>query len=102
MLRYIARRLGLMQAAQGEVRVYADAGYSGKNTNRPEFERMMQDLRNRKITAVISYRLDRVSRNIIDFANLLGVFEQYGVKYISATEQFDTSTPMWPMPAPAA
>ena len=83
-----------MQAAQGEVRVYADAGYSGKNTNRPEFERMMQDLRNRKITAVISYRLDRVSRNIIDFANLLGVFEQYGVKYISATEQFDTSTPM--------
>lgn len=83
-----------MQAAGGDVRIYADAGYSGKNTNRPEFERMMQDLRNRKITAVISYRLDRISRNIVDFAGLLSIFEQYDVKYVSATEQFDTSTPM--------
>ncbi|MCI2106027.1 MAG: recombinase family protein [Intestinimonas sp.] len=80
--------------AAGESRVYADAGYSGKNINRPEFERMIREIKDGKITAVISYRLDRVSRNIIDFANLLSMFEQYGVKYISATEQFDTSTPM--------
>ena len=83
-----------MQAVQGEVRVYADAGYSGKNINRPEFERMMRDIRDGRISAVVSYRLDRISRNIIDFANLLSIFEQYGVKYVSATEQFDTSTPM--------
>lgn len=77
-----------------ESRVYADAGYSGKNINRPEFERMLKDIKNGKLTAVISYRLDRISRNIIDFANLLNTFEKHGVQYISATEQFDTSTPM--------
>lgn len=80
--------------AQEETRIYADAGYSGKNTNRPEFEHMMRDLKDGKVSAVISYRLDRVSRNIVDFANLLKLFEEYNVKYISATEQFDTSTPM--------
>lgn len=77
-----------------QARIYTDAGYSGKNTNRPELERMLKDIRNGKINAVISYRLDRISRNIIDFANLLSAFEKYGVKYLSATEQFDTSTPM--------
>lgn len=82
------------QVMPGESRIYADAGYSGKNTNRPEFERMMRDLCSRKLTAVVSYRLDRISRNIVDFAGLLNTFEQYGVQYVSATEQFDTSTPM--------
>lgn len=82
------------QMVQGDIQVYSDAGYSGKNTNRPEFERMMKDIKGGRISAVVSYRLDRISRNIIDFANLLNTFEKYGVKYISATEQFDTSTPM--------
>jgi len=80
--------------AQGETQVYTDSGYSGKNINRPEFERMMQDIKDKKITSVISYRLDRVSRNIIDFANLLRLFDDLGVNYVSATEQFDTSSPM--------
>ena len=82
------------QALPGESTVYADKGYSGKNTNRPKFEQMLRDIKGSKINAVISYRLDRISRNIIDFANLLSTFEKYGVKYVSATEQFDTSTPM--------
>lgn len=80
--------------AKGEVCVYADSGYSGKNIHRPEFERMIADMKAKKIETVISYRLDRVSRNIIDFANLLKLFEDLGVTYISATEQFDTSSPM--------
>lgn len=80
--------------AKGEVLVYADSGYSGKNIRRPEFERMIADIKEKKIETVISYRLDRVSRNIIDFANLLKLFEDLGVTYISATEQFDTSSPM--------
>ncbi|MVB11049.1 hypothetical protein CAFE_17510 [Caprobacter fermentans] len=80
--------------AQEDAQTYSDVGYSGKNTKRPEFERMIQDIKEGKITAVVSYRLDRISRNIIDFANLLSLFEKYGVKYMSATEQFDTSTPM--------
>ncbi len=78
----------------GDTKIYTDAGYSGKNTNRPEFERMLRDIARGEITAVVSYRLDRVSRNLMDFAGLLRTFEQHGVQYISATEQFDTSTPM--------
>lgn len=80
--------------ASGSIKVYKDQGYSGKNTNRPEFEQMLADIKKGRIKTVISYRLDRISRNIIDFANLLNMFDKYGVQYISATEQFDTSTPM--------
>lgn len=80
--------------AQGETQNYPDAGYSGKNIKRPHFEQMLQDIKAGLIDTVMSYRLDRISRNIIDFANLLNFFEKYNVKYISATEQFDTSTPM--------
>ncbi len=80
--------------AGDDVIIYKDAGYSGKNTNRPDFERMIDDITAGKIDAVISYRLDRVSRSITDFANLLTFFEKNNVKYISATESFDTSSPM--------
>lgn len=73
---------------------YSDVGYSGKNTNRPQYEQMIQDIKSGKITAVVSYRLDRISRNIIDFANLLELLEKHHVTFLSATEQFDTSTPI--------
>lgn len=73
---------------------YSDVGYSGKNTNRPQYEQMIEDIKSGKITSVISYRLDRISRNIIDFANLLELLEKHHVTYLSATEQFDTSTPI--------
>lgn len=77
-----------------DYKLYSDVGYSGKNTKRPQYEQMLRDIKAGKVTAVVSYRLDRISRNIIDFANLLELLEQYHVKYISATEQFDTSTPI--------
>ncbi len=80
--------------AAGEYQVYQDAGYSGKNTRRPQFEKLMADIATGKVDTVVSYRLDRITRNIMDFAALLQLFETHGVKYISATEQLDTSTPM--------
>ena len=76
------------------VKEYSDVGYSGKNIKRPQFEQLLKDVQNGIITTVISYRLDRISRSITDFANLLNLFEKHNVQYISATEQFDTSTPM--------
>lgn len=73
---------------------YSDIGYSGSNINRPAFEQLISDIKSSKINRVISYRLDRISRSITDFANLLQLFEKYNVQYISSTENFDTSTPL--------
>ena len=83
--------------ARGEAfLVYKDKGFSGKNTNRPEFQRMMQDIKTgqNKITKVIVYKLDRISRSILDFSNMMDTFGKLGVEFSSATEKFDTSTPM--------
>lgn len=74
--------------------VYSDVGFSGKNLNRPNFERLLADIRAGRIDALVSYKLDRISRSITDFSELLQLFEKYGVQYISATEQFDTSSPV--------
>ena len=84
-----------MYETKGEkYKVYQDKGYSGKNTNRPEFQRMMGDICNGKIEAVVVYKLDRISRSILDFATMMETFTEYNVKFISATEKFDTSSPM--------
>ncbi len=81
--------------AKGEpCRVYADIGYSGKNTDRPQFRRLVADIRRGEVTAVVVYRLDRISRSILDFANMMTLFEQYHVDFISSTEKFDTSAPI--------
>lgn len=77
-----------------DYRVYQDSGYSGKNTNRPAFHHMMEDIRNGSIEKVVVYRLDRISRSIMDFADFIDVLESNQISFISATEKFDTSTPM--------
>lgn len=73
---------------------YYDKGYSGKDINRPEFQKLLKDIEHGYIKRVIVYRLDRISRSITDFANLLNFFEKYDVTFISATENFDTSSPL--------
>ncbi len=75
-------------------KVYTDKGYSGKNTNRPGFEQMMIDIKENKISRVIVYKLDRISRSILDFANMMDIFQEYNVEFVSSTERFDTSTPI--------
>lgn len=81
--------------ARGDVfREYTDRGFSGKNTNRPQFTQMMNDIRAGLINTVIVYKLDRISRSILDFSNMMEVFGRYHVQFISATEKFDTSSPM--------
>lgn len=77
-----------------QYKVYSDVGFSGKNIKRPNFEQLLSDIREGKINTLISYKLDRISRSITDFAQLLQLFEKHGVQYISTTEQFDTSTPV--------
>lgn len=74
--------------------VYEDEGFSGGNTDRPQFQQMMSDARSKKISAVVCYRLDRVSRNISDFSGLIQELEKLDVSFISIREDFDTCSPM--------
>ena len=81
--------------ARGESCIeYMDKGFSGKDTNRPGFEKMMNDIRAGNIKRVIVYKLDRISRSILDFANMMEIFQKYHVEFVSSTEKFDTSTPI--------
>ncbi len=81
--------------AMGEnIKIYTDKGYSGKNTDRPAFQEMMADIRAGKIQRVIVYRLDRISRSVLDFASVVDVFQRHNVDFVSTMEKFDTGTPI--------
>lgn len=74
--------------------VYADRGYSGKNTQRPGLRAMMESISRGEISRVLVYKLDRISRNLADFTDLLQVFARYDVAFSSHTERFETASPM--------
>jgi len=74
--------------------VYSDKGYSGSSLNRPEFQRLLADVRSGKIERIITYRLDRISRSVLDFSNLVDLFGKHGVSFNSTQEKFDTGTPI--------
>lgn len=78
----------------GECEVFQDKGYSGKNTDRPNFQTMLDAVRRGEVKRVIVYKLDRISRSILDFATMMDEFQEHGVQFVSCTEKFDTSTPM--------
>ncbi|MBR3869838.1 MAG: recombinase family protein [Clostridia bacterium] len=74
--------------------VFQDKGYSGKNIKRPAFTELINAVESGTVKKIYVYRLDRFSRNILDFGKLWEILEQYGVEFQSVTEQFDTSSPM--------
>ena len=80
--------------SSGDIEIYQDKGFSGKNTNRPAFQRLMEDVEAGKISKIYVYRLDRFSRSIADFGQVWKTLERCGVQFQSVTEQFDTSSPM--------
>lgn len=77
-----------------EPRVYSDKGFSGKNTERPAFQRMMTAVRRGEIEKIIVYRLDRISRSITDFGAIWETLKEHGAEFVSISEKFDTSTPV--------
>ena len=74
--------------------VFEDEGFSGGDLKRPDFRRMMEEVRKHKFRAIVVYRLDRISRNISDFTGLIDELTKLNVSFVSIKEQFDTSTPM--------
>lgn len=77
-----------------EILVYEDEGFSGKNLDRPQFKKMMQDAKQRPFDYIVCYRLDRISRSVSDFSTLIESLKQREINFICIKEQFDTSTPM--------
>ncbi len=75
-----------------DIFVYEDEGYSGKNTNRPQFQQMMTDQEKEPFDFIVVYRLDRISRNMADFALLMDRLAKRGTSFYSTNERFDTST----------
>ena len=72
--------------------VFEDPGYSAKNTARPEYQAMMDRVRTGEFTHLVVWKIDRISRNLIDFATMYDELKTLGVTFVSKNEQFDTSS----------
>lgn len=76
-----------------KVITFVDNGFSGGNVNRDGFQKMMRLVRQGKARKVIVYKLDRISRSLSDFVNILQEFKEHEVEFVSSQESFDTSSP---------
>ncbi len=75
-----------------EYKIFEDAGYSAKNTDRPAYQEMMGDVRSGYYTHILVWKIDRISRNLLDFSMMYSELNDLGVTFVSKNEQFDTST----------
>ncbi len=73
---------------------YDDGGFTGGNVERPALRRLLADIEAGKIDCVIVYKVDRLSRSLLDFARMMQLFEQHQVSFVSVTQRFDTSNSM--------
>jgi len=70
---------------------YDDGGFSGGNRDRPALERLLSDVRERAVDCVVVYKVDRLSRSLIDFAHIIEIFDKRNVSFVSVTQQFNTT-----------
>ena len=80
--------------SDADITVYEDEGFSAKNTDRPQFQQMLRDIKLKKPDFVVCYRLDRISRNVSDFSSLIEDLNDRSISFICIKEEFDTSKPM--------
>src|SRR3989338_3433193 len=73
---------------------YDDGGYTGSNTDRPALQKLIADIKEGKINCVVVYKVDRLSRSLLDFVQLLELFEKHNVVFISVTQAFNTNSSM--------
>ena len=73
---------------------YDDGGWTGGNMDRPALGQLMRDIEAGRVDCVVVYKVDRLSRSLLDFARIMGLFEKYGVSFVSVTQQFNTRTPV--------
>ena len=85
------------QAGEGWALVpdrYDDGGFTGGNLDRPGLRRLMADIEAGRVDCVVVYKVDRLSRSLLDFAQMMRTFEGRGVSFVSVTQQFNTGTSM--------
>ena len=73
--------------------IYKDEGESGSKASRPGFDKLLEDIRDGKVNAVLVYKLDRIGRSLAHLINLFSEFKNRGVAFISATQNINTTTP---------
>lgn len=73
---------------------YNDGGFSGGSTDRPALQRLLADIRAKKVDVIVVYKVDRLTRSLTDFAKLVELFDSHGVSFVSVTQQFNTTTSM--------
>ena len=73
---------------------YDDGGFSGGTLERPGLQRLLDDIEAGRVDCVVVYKLDRLSRSLLDFVRMIEVFERHRVSFVSVTQRFDTSTSM--------
>lgn len=71
---------------------YDDGGWSGGNMERPALKRLMGDIESGKVNTIVCYKIDRLSRSLVDFAELQTVFERHHTNFVSVTQEINTST----------
>jgi site-specific DNA recombinase len=72
---------------------YDDGGFTGANTVRPAFQRLLKEVEARKVNLVAVYRIDRLSRSLLDFKRVMELFERHEVSFVSVTQPINTTTP---------
>lgn len=73
---------------------YNDGGYSGGTMERPAFKELLRDIENNKIDIVVVYKVDRLTRSLMDFSKIIDVFDRHETSFVSITQQFNTTTSM--------
>lgn len=77
-----------------DIIIKQDEGFSGKDVKRPQFQEMMSLVKEKQVKMIVVYKLDRLSRNVLDFCEMYNELEQYDTKFASVSESFDTTTSM--------
>src|SRR5262245_50286554 len=73
---------------------YDDGGYSGGTLERPALQRLLADISGSKADVVVVYKIDRLTRSLLDFAKIVEVFDAHSVSFVSVTQAFNTATSM--------
>ena len=73
---------------------YDDGGFSGGSLDRPALNKLIADIKAGKIHVIVVYKIDRLTRSLMDFAKLVDIFDEYGVTFVSVTQSFNTTTSM--------
>src|SRR5579863_4961084 len=73
---------------------YDDGGFTGGNLERPALKRLLADIQRGMIDVVVVYKIDRLSRSLMDFSRLVELFDKHNVTFVSVTQHFNTTTSM--------